>query len=63
MTATTVTTYWKGYPDGVAHILMRYPENRTVCRKDAIGGARFTASDLPSGDRHFRVCRKCRPTR
>lgn len=51
-------TFFRATPTRVAHILAT--ETTTRCGLEAGTGARFDASDLPSGERHFAICNKCR---
>jgi hypothetical protein len=53
-----VPTYFRPSPTRVAHLLAE--PRLTRCGQEAGQGARFDASDLPSGERTFRVCEACR---
>jgi len=45
----------------VQHLLDRAPGPvRTACGQDARLMARYSPSDLPSGERHTRTCERCR---
>lgn len=58
MSATHARAY-----DGSPHVHLldsRIPEPRTLCGKFAGRMARFSPSDLPSGERVFRTCPDCR---
>lgn len=56
----TPTLHFRGPHARTAHLLVVGEAHRTRCGDYAGVGARFAASDLPSGERTFTVCAACK---
>ena len=51
--------FYRATPASVVHIIVN-STTRTRCGTTVGVGAKFNASDLPSGERTFPICKRCR---
>lgn len=45
---------------GIVHFVQKYDDTLSLCHREMKFYAKFQPSDLPSGERNFKVCELCR---